>query len=304
MHLLNRFKVLGFRLTYMSILMGIALFFSQCSKAEVDTSQVRPAPPHASEMEEEDPGEGPGPAAPTVLFPVGGGTTHDELLQTFLDQSPVENPSVLLIPYAYDRPANQDDMQGSITRFRDQFTALGIQDFQVLDLTTPAGALQQIRSADVIWISGGFQGTLRNRLNECSPELIPAIKAQYETGKAILGGTSAGAAIMTETMINGGGGHTADNPGDVQIQDGAGFWPEVIIDQHFTQRNRMWRLENAISRYPDLIGIGLDESTAALYKDQKTFTVVGVGTITVLRIINNQQEITILQPGDVYTMPD
>ena len=240
----------------------------------------------------------------SLLFPVGGGPISDTLMRTFLAQSPIENPRVLLIPYAYDRPKNQDNLKQTITRFRDQFTGLGVGDFQVLDLSSAAGALQQIRSADVIWISGGFQSTLRNHLNKCSPELILAIIAQYETGKAILGGTSAGAAIMSDTMINGGGGHTAKNPGDVQIRQGAGFWPEVIIDQHFTQRNRLWRLQNALARYPNKIGLGIDESTAAQFKNKKAFTVVGEGNITVIRVQGDQQEITILQPGDVYTMPD
>lgn len=240
----------------------------------------------------------------TVLFPVGGGVIPDALMQQFLDESPVKKPHVLLIPYAYDRPKNQDDMQEQIVRFRNQFSSLGAKDIEVLNLSTAAGALEQIRRADVIWISGGFQGTLRNHLNETSSELIPAIKAQYDTGKAILGGTSAGAGIVSKTMINGSGGHTAKHPGDVQIQAGAGFWPEVIIDQHFTQRNRMWRLENAVSRYPDLIGLGLDEGTAALFINKKAFTVVGSGNITVIQVKNSQQEVTILKPGDVFNMPD
>lgn len=284
------------------LLFGIFIF-TQCTKAEVDTSQVRPAPKHASEMIDEPTPDGNEPSGPTVLFPVGGGTISDATMTTFLAESPLQQPRVLIIPHAYDRPTTQNSLQSQITRFTNQFSVLGIQNIEVLDLSSPQGALTQINRADVIWMSGGYQNTLRDRLNATSTQLIPAIKNRYNSGQAIVGGTSAGAAIVSEVMINGDGGNSATSPGNVQIQVGAGLWPEVIVDQHFTQRTRMWRLENAISRNPTLIGIGIDEETGALLKNKTQFTVVGPGTITVLRQIGSQQQATVLNTGDVYQIP-
>lgn len=272
--------------------------FSQCTRAEVDTSQVRPAPKHASEMIEEDDGESVGP---TCVFPVGGGTAPDGLMKSFLDQSNVEQPRVLLIPHAY--ASTPSTMEAQLVRYVAIFESLGIQNIEGLDLSSGQGALDQINRADVIWMSGGFQNTLRNTLNNADTRLIPAIRNRYNRGQSIVGGTSAGAAVLSQIMIGGDGGNSANNPGNVAISEGFGLWPEVIIDQHFTERNRMWRLQNAISRNSNLIGIGIDEGTGILYLNKTEFKVVGAGTVTVVHQQGNDQQITVLNAGDVYPLP-
>lgn len=241
-------------------------------------------------------------AVSTCLFSVGGGNVSNQMMNEFLSQSPQERPKVLIISHAYnDRPKT---MQSMIVRFTDQFKSLGVadQDIESLDISTSQRALGQINRADVIWISGGFQNTLRNTLNNVDEELIPAIRARYNEGKVIVGGTSAGAAIVSEVMIGGGGGHSASNPGNVAISTGFGLWPEVVVDQHFSERNREWRLANAVSRYPDLIGIGIDEGTGVLYKDKMTIEVIGAGTVTILRQKGSDQQEQILRHGDKLSL--
>lgn len=263
----------------------------QCSRKEVDTSQVDPAPPHASEIEDEDEEEN----GKSILFAVGGGTTPDSLMQYFVESSNVENPKVLIIPYAYAKTPSSMDAQ--LERFTDQFLSLGFKEVSGLTISNGDSALEQINTADIIWISGGLQNTLRNTLNDADSRLIPAIQNRYNKGLSIVGGTSAGAAILSDIMIGGDGGNDAESPGDVSISNGFGLWPEVIIDQHFTERSRLWRLENAISRNTSLIGIGIDESTAVLLSNKSVANVVGDGTVTVLIHYNGELKKDVYNSG-------
>lgn len=237
---------------------------------------------------------------PTCLFPVGGGTIPDSLMLSFIEESRVDNPTVLIIPYAY--AAKPDVMEAQLTRFTEQFRGLGVQHVDTLDTVSGQRALEQIHQADVIWTSGGSQNTLRNTLNKVDTSLIPAIRERYDRGLALVGGTSAGAAIISQVMIGGNGGNNVDEPGDVAISEGFGLWPEVIVDQHFTQRTRLWRLRNAISRNPDYIGIGIDESTGIKYLNKTAFRVVGEGTVTVLYQQGKEQQTTTLRAGDIYEL--
>lgn len=278
----------------------VAFAFAQCTKAEVDTSQVRPAPRHASEMTDESDGDNGEPVGLTCVFPVGGGATSDALMAEFLAQRTAQQPKVLIIPHAY--AGTPSSMESQLTRFTNQFRDLGVQNVEGLNLSSGQGALDQINSADVIWISGGLQNTLRNTLNNADTRLIPAIRNRYNRGLAVVGGTSAGAAVVSQVMIGGDGGNSASNPGNVSISTGFGLWPEIIVDQHFTERNRMWRLQNAISRNPNLIGVGIDESTGILYINKTEFRVIGSGTVTVLTQQDGEQQVTVLHPGDVYQL--
>jgi len=68
----------------------------------------------------------------------------------------------------------------------------------------------------------------------------------------------------------------------VDMAMGLGLIPEVIVDQHFHNRNRMARLMSAISGYPERLGIGIDEDTCAMFERDGTMTVIGCGTVTVI----------------------
>lgn len=269
-------KIIG-----LAIIANIA--FVQCSKSHIE----KPKDDDKSKIS-------------TCLFPVGGGTISDNLLGEFLKYSPKKEPRVLIISHAY--AGTPSTMQAQITRFTNQFKDLGIKNVEALDLSNAQGALEQINNADVIWMSGGLQNTLRNTLNNADQRLIPAIKTRYDQGQAIVGGTSAGAAIMSQTMIGGNGGNSASSPGNVSISNGFGLWPEVIIDQHFTERNRKWRLINAVSRHPQLIGIGIDESTGVLYINKNEIKVVGSGKVTILYQKESAQQEVILKSGDTYKL--
>jgi hypothetical protein len=115
-----------------------------------------------------------------------------------------------------------------------------------------------------------------------------------------MGGTSAGASIWSDVMMV--SSTTVNGIMTPTIGYGLRLWPEAIIDQHFTQRQRLQRLEIAVSKHPTLYGIGIDESTGILYTNKTSFRVVGPGTVTVLRPVSGGHEKIILRGGDVYNM--
>ena len=97
-----------------------------------------------------------------------------------------------------------------------------------------------------------------------------------------MGGTSAGAAIISQHMIAGGNVGIVPTEDGVSLAPGMGLINTVVVDQHFNERNRLARLLSAVSYNPFLVGIGLDEDTAAFIDADNVFTVIGSGAITVV----------------------
>ena len=97
-----------------------------------------------------------------------------------------------------------------------------------------------------------------------------------------LAGTSAGAAVMGHHMIAGGSSGESPNRALVDMAMGLGFIPEVIVDQHFHNRNRMARLLSCISGHSERLGIGIDEDTCAVFDQESSLQVIGKGTVTIV----------------------
>jgi cyanophycinase len=108
-----------------------------------------------------------------------------------------------------------------------------------------------------------------------------AIQEAYQRG-AVVGGTSAGASIMAEHMIAFGSGGSTPKQRMSQLSAGLGLLRGVVIDQHFEQRNRYGRLLSLVAQSPSLLGLGVDEDTAAVIQDGSRLTVVGRGAVTVV----------------------
>ncbi|HUQ16020.1 MAG TPA: cyanophycinase, partial [Gemmatimonadales bacterium] len=106
------------------------------------------------------------------------------------------------------------------------------------------------------------------------------IRRRHAAGMAVAG-TSAGAAILSEHMISMGDSGTTPRRRLVQMGKGLGLAPELVIDQHFRQRDRLGRLVTALSYNPGPLGVGVDEDTAAVIHDGE-LRVIGSGAVTVL----------------------
>ena len=164
------------------------------------------------------------------------------------------------------------------------FTSLGAH--QIISLRPESRA--QARDPDLvralgevsgIFLSGGNQLKLSSFIT--GMPFGDAIKHAYQQG-TVVGGTSAGASILAEHMIAFGAGGATPKQRMSQLSAGLGLLRGVVIDQHFEQRNRYGRLLSLVAQSPSLLGLGVDEDTAAVIHDESMLEVIGRGAVTVV----------------------
>lgn len=163
------------------------------------------------------------------------------------------------------------------------FERLGAEDVRVVDTQTPEEArnpeyLEAIEQATGIFFTGGDQARIISCLKDT--KLDAAMHKRYSEG-IIIGGTSAGAAMMPDMMIIEGDSETNPRVDVVAMGPGMGFLPGVVIDQHFAQRGRLGRLVSALLLQPAVLGFGIDENTAILVSGDE-FEVIGESAVTVI----------------------
>ncbi|MBS0568297.1 MAG: cyanophycinase, partial [Proteobacteria bacterium] len=130
-----------------------------------------------------------------------------------------------------------------------------------------------------IFFTGGNQLRISTLLG--GTPVAQAIRACNARGVHV-GGTSAGASILSEHMIAFGKEGASPTAGSVRLAPGLGLTNRFVIDQHFRQRDRLGRLLAALAYNPFLVGIGLDEDTAAFIRPDNTLEVEGSGAVTVV----------------------
>ncbi|MBF2001858.1 MAG: cyanophycinase [Synechococcales cyanobacterium M58_A2018_015] len=163
------------------------------------------------------------------------------------------------------------------------FERLGAESVEVVGTECREDAeredsLRIIEKATGIFFTGGDQSRIVDFIKDTP--LDQAIHRRHEQG-AVIGGTSAGAAMMPDEMIVGGASVSNPSVDAVCLGPGMGFLPGIVIDQHFAQRGRLGRLLAALVLQPAVLGLGIDEDTAIVVKDDE-FEVVGQGAITVV----------------------
>jgi len=204
---------------------------------------------------------------------VGGGGTPDSVVAKAIELAGGISARAVVLPQASSRPEAGEE---SVAFWKEK----GFANVRTLDLADPESDRRAIETADFIWFPGGDQSDLMKAIDAAG--LVDAIRARYAAG-AVVGGTSAGAAVMSPRMIV--GGETADlkvvRAGSVAMVDGLGLLPGTIVDQHFLKRQRFNRLLSAVLERPDLVGIGIDERTAIVVTGT-SFDVIGEGGVLVL----------------------
>ena len=231
-----------------------------------------------------------GPASPAgPLFIVGGGSQPDALVERFVAMSGGPGRAMIaVIPLASSEPVESGE--GKVEHLREY----GADAFVLL--TTGEEALdpatrERLADATGIWFTGGDQSRITSALD--GTELLAAIRTANLRGVPI-GGTSAGAAIMSPMMITGSqvlpGEDTIGYHGDtfsriarevIEVVPGFGLLPGVIVDQHFVRRERHNRLISAVLERPDHLGIGIDESTALEVTSDGKWRVHGASVVVV-----------------------
>ena len=236
------------------------------------------------------PSTGPAPdGARGHLLIVGGGSQPPALVSRFVELAGGPGRArIAVLPMASGEP------EASGREKADELRGLGADVF-VLHLTREQAmtdsAARLLEGATGIWFTGGDQSRVTPVLRG-SP-VLDAIRARWREG-AVVGGTSAGAAVMPDSMLTGNqfraGEDTAGYYGDefpavarrtIQVAPGLGFLPGTIIDQHFIQRERHNRLLAVTLERPSLIGVGIDESTAIEVGPDGRWTVRGSGAVAI-----------------------
>ncbi len=173
--------------------------------------------------------------------------------------------------------------QGYFEEYRDAFADLDVGELVELYVEDRQEAgdrakLEVLDEAAGIFFSGGDQLRITSQIGDSGIEA--KVRALYDRG-GLVGGTSAGASVMSETMLVRGSSAVTHRIGDLHMAPGLGLIRNVIIDQHFAERGRFGRLIGAVAHNPRILGIGIDEDTAAIVVGD-SFRVIGSGAVYVV----------------------
>lgn len=172
----------------------------------------------------------------------------------------------------------------AIARYGELFTEMGAARVTGLRPLTREEADDPAASATVmgangVFLTGGNQVRLVSVIG--GTRLEDALFSARDRG-AVIAGTSAGASAVAAHMVAFGRPGASPRHRMVHISAGLGLIEDVIVDQHFEQRGRMGRLLAAVAISPKLLGLGLDEDTAAIVYADRTLEVVGKGSVTIV----------------------
>ena len=222
------------------------------------------------------------------LVIVGGGSRSEAMMRRFVELAGGPGRArIAVLPMASSEAAE------SGAELVAEFDSLKAAAFVYLVDSAQAESPEFVRrldSATGIWFGGGDQALLTAAIGGTAS--LKAIQTRYRDG-AVVGGTSAGAAIMSDSMITGDQtppGDTTGYYGDeypaierhrIEVIPGLGFLPGAIVDQHFIRRERHNRLISAVLERPSLIGVGIDESTAIEVSPDGKWTVLGESEVLI-----------------------
>jgi len=163
------------------------------------------------------------------------------------------------------------------------FKHLGVANVDHLDIDQRSDGfsdehIRMIDRASGVFFTGGDQ--LRITAKMGGAPICEAMRGLLNRG-GVIAGTSAGASVMSETMLVAGVSDASHRIDAVKMAPGLGFISGVLIDQHFAERGRLGRLVGSVAQNPRLLGIGIDENTSIAVSDSH-FTVAGAGAVYVV----------------------
>ncbi|RZL37736.1 MAG: cyanophycinase [Rubrivivax sp.] len=220
-----------------------------------------------------------------ALVAIGGNedkTQDAAVLKAALHEAaPAGTPTVAVVTAASREPRSQWHT------YRETFEAHGARACWV-DIRDRADAdcprrLEQLAGVDLLLFTGGDQGRLARLLHGSAVHRL--LVRRWRDDGLVIAGTSAGASVLGAWMPGGRaneGGDMAPDTSSDAIPRGLALLPGVVIDQHFSKRGRLARLLDLSSRQGGLIGMGIDEDTAAIVHPGVSLTVVGSGSVTLV----------------------
>lgn len=169
-------------------------------------------------------------------------------------------------------------------KYKKVFTSLGVKNIEVLNINSREDSykdenIELIENSKLIFFTGGDQLRITSLIG--GTPVCEKLKEAGTNGRYIVG-TSAGASVMSDTMIVDGDDEESPRKCTLKMSPGMGFIENVIIDQHFAQRGRIGRLLTGIAQNPDVLGIGIDENTAIIVNKDGFFEVIGEGAVYII----------------------
>lgn len=199
------------------------------------------------------------------------------ILSAFFQLAGGRDARIAIIPTA-------SSIEAAGERYKAIFLEMGAKEANVLFIGSREDAngddhVETIGEATGIFMTGGNQMRLSALVS--GTRVAQAIKQRHDAGM-IVAGTSAGASILSSHMVAYGASGATPRMRMAQMIAGFGLIPELIIDQHFRQRDRIGRLLSLVASNPGLIGVGIDEDTAALIDGNNVLEVVGRHSVTIV----------------------
>lgn len=225
------------------------------------------------------------------LVIIGGGKRSINIMQKIVELAGGKDARIIVIPNASSVPIETAKYQVK------EFAELGVaSEYLVFSAETvdADSNINKLKTATGIFFSGGDQSNLTKVL--LGTKLLEKIYEIYNDG-GVISGTSAGAAVMSKIMITGNEIMNKDSnnafisiqKNNYEVKEGFGFINSAIVDQHFIKRKRMNRLISLVFENPNLLGIGIDESTAIIVNPDDTFEVIGESLVMVLDASQNKK---------------
>lgn len=215
------------------------------------------------------------------LIIIGGAEDKEkgkEVLRYICSKINKEEDTLVVATVATEKP------RAAKARYEKVFSSLGVKKIKILDINNREDAYKEenvnlIREASMIFFTGGDQLRITSILGGTPiyDEIIEAGNRQ-----CYFVGTSAGASVMSGTMIIGGIDEQSPRKCTIEMAPGLGLINNVIIDQHFSQRGRIGRLLAAVAQNPEILGIGIDEDTAIHVNTEGILRVIGNGAVYVV----------------------
>jgi cyanophycinase len=173
--------------------------------------------------------------------------------------------------------------EGYFEIYRRAFADLGVTDMAELYVHDRAETLdgrlaRALDGAAGVFFTGGDQLRISSQIGDTPVER--RVREIHEAG-GVVAGTSAGASVMSDTMLVKGSSGESHRIGDLHMAPGLGLVRDVIIDQHFAERGRIGRLLGSVAQNPRVLGVGIDEDTAIVVRGGR-FAVVGSGAVYVV----------------------
>jgi cyanophycinase len=170
--------------------------------------------------------------------------------------------------------------EGYFEAYERAFAELGVDQLRELyvEERTQASDPEKLKVFDGaagVFFTGGDQLRISSQIGDTPVET--RVRELLRKG-GLVAGTSAGAAMMSETMLVRGTSQESYRIGDLHMAPGLGLVRDMIIDQHFAERGRIGRLLGAVAHNPRVLGVGIDENTAVIIEGDR-MRVIGSGAV-------------------------